>query len=64
MADFPVNQATCTNLCGHLLAVGGRDSDFKPTSAIHKYDPVKNSWTVVSHMTTARYSSLVYTLST
>ena len=62
VADIPVYRATCTTLCGHLLAVGGRDSDRKPTSAIHKYDPVKDSWTVVSHMTTARYCSLVVVL--
>ena len=61
-ADIPVNQSTCTTLCGQLLAVGGRDSDGKPTTAIHKYDPVKNSWTVISHMATPRYSSLVAVL--
>ena len=62
VADIPAYQATCTNLCGHLLAVGGRLSDLKPTSAIHIYDPVKNSWTVISHLTTPRYSSLVAVL--
>ena len=62
VADIPVCEATCTTLCGHILAVGGRDSDRKPTSAIHKYDPVKDSWIVVSHMTTARFDSLVAVL--
>ena len=61
-ADTPVYQSTCTTLCGHLLAVGGLDSDVKPTSAIHKYDPVKNSWTVISHMATPRFRSLVAVL--
>ena len=62
VADIPVYRATCTTLRGHILAVGGCNSDRKPTSAIHKYDPVKDSWTVVSHMTTARYCSLVVVL--
>ena len=61
-ADTPVYQATCTNLCGHILAVGGLDSDLEPTSAIHKYDLVKDSWTVISHMTIPRYWSLVAVL--
>ena len=62
VADVPVNRATCTVLCGQLLVVGGRLSDLKPTSAIHKYDPVKDSWTVISHMPTPRYCSLVAVL--
>ena len=62
VADIPVYQATCTVLCGHILAVGGRDSDLKLISAIHKYDPVKDSWTVVSHMPTPRCWTLVAVL--
>ena len=61
-ADIPVNRSTCTTLCGQLLAVGGRDSDYKSTTAIYKYDPVKNSWTVISHMATPRWPSLVAVL--
>ena len=61
-ANTPVYLSTCTTLCGHLLAVGGRDSHLSPTSAIHKYDPVKNSWTVISHMATPRDMSLVAVL--
>ena len=60
-ADIPVNRSTCTTLCGQLLAVGGRDSDGKPTTAIHKYDPVKKSWTVISHMATPRRVSYLET---
>ena len=60
--DTPVYQSTYTTLCGHLLAVGGCDSDYKPTSAIHKYDPVKNSWTVISHVAIPRSRILVAVL--
>ena len=61
-ADTPVYQSTCTTLCGHLLAVGGRDSDRKPITAIHKYDPINDSWTVISHMAIPRYRGLVAVL--
>ena len=61
-ADIPVFVSTCTTLCGQLLAIGGRDSDYKPTTAIHKYDPVKNSWTVISHMAAPRWQSLMAVL--
>ena len=62
VADAPVTLSTCTTLRGQLLAIGGRDSDGKPTTAIHKYDPVKNSWTVISHMEIPRTRSLVAVL--
>ena len=62
VADIPVKRATCINLCGHILAVGGRDSDLELISAIHKYDPVKDSWTVISYMPTPRYWPLVAVL--
>ena len=61
-ADTPMYRSTCTTLCGYLLVVGGFDSDHKPTSAIHKYDPIKDSWTVISHMATPRSISLVAVL--
>ena len=63
MANIPVVLSTCTTLCGQLLAVGGRDlDDNTPTTAIHKYDPIKKSWTVISDMPTPRYRTLVAVL--
>ena len=42
-------------LCGQLLAIGGLDSDDKPTTAIlYVYNQATNSWNVISHMATAR----------
>jgi len=38
-----------------LLAVGGCDSEWNPTSAVHQYDAATNSWKVISHMHTRRY---------
>ena len=62
LADTPVTLSTCASLHGQLLVVGGRDSDDKETTAIHKYNTTTNSWEVISHMTTPRYRCLVAVL--
>ena len=56
LANLPVTESTCVTFCGQLLAIGGRDSDKKPTTAVYMYNPSTNSWNVISHMTTARIS--------
>ena len=56
IADLPVTYSTCVSLHGRLLVVGGQDSHAIPSSALHMYDPSTNSWQVVSHMATPRYS--------
>ena len=62
LADTPVTLSTCASLHEQLLAVGGRDSDNKETTAIHRYNMITNSWEVISHMTTPRYRCLVAAL--
>ena len=32
------------------IAIGGVDSYEAPTSAVHMYNPVTDSWEVISHM--------------
>ena len=54
LADVPVTGSTCVTFCGQLLAIGGRDSNNKPITAVYMYNPSTNSWNVISHMTTAR----------
>jgi serine/threonine protein kinase len=54
LAASPVTRTTCVSIHGRLLAIGGTDSDDKPTTAIHIYNPTTDSWEVVSHMGTAR----------
>jgi hypothetical protein len=54
LPDLPVKESTCVTFCGQLLAVGGSDSDNKPTTAVYKYNQATNSWNVIGHMTTAR----------
>ena len=48
--------------CGQLLAVGGKDSDNKPTTAVYMYNQATNSWNVISHMATARKNCLAAVL--
>ena len=54
LPDLPVVESTCVTFCGQLLAVGGEDSDDKPTTAIYMYNQDTNSWNVISHMAAAR----------
>ena len=54
LPDLPVKESTCVTFCGQLLAVGGRDSDYKPTSAVYMHN--QNSWNIISHMTIARWT--------
>jgi hypothetical protein len=59
LPDLPVTWSTCVTFCGQLLAVGGGDSDNKPTTAVYMYNQATNSWNVISHMTTARRDCFV-----
>ena len=54
VADLPVEQSTLVSINNRLLAIGGCDSDYKPTTAVHLYDPVNNSWQTNSHLITPR----------
>ena len=62
LADTPVTFSSWVALHGQLLAVGGKDSDDKQTTAIHMYNTTTNSWEVISHMTTPRQECLVAVL--
>lgn len=62
VADQPAYLSSCDTLCGQLLAVGGLEEDNNPTSIVHKYNSVSNSWEVIGHMETARYWPLVAVL--
>ena len=62
LADTPVILSTCASLHGQLLAVCGKGSDDKETTAIHMYNTTTNSWEIISHMTTPRYQCSVAVL--
>ena len=54
VAAPPVTLTTCVSIHSQLLAIGGKDSDEKPTTAIHMYDPTTDSWVIISYMATPR----------
>ena len=54
VADLLVKLSTLVSINNRLLAIGGRDSDYKPTTSVHLYDPVNNSWQTISHLSTPR----------
>jgi serine/threonine protein kinase len=62
VAAPPVTATTCVSIHGRLIAVGGKDSDEKPTSAIHIYNQTTDSWEVISHMGMPRWSCIVAVL--
>jgi serine/threonine protein kinase len=64
VADAPAYSSTCAAVIGELLAIGGCDQDYEPSSAIHKYNPTTNSWDLISHMPTVRDNCLVTVLPT
>ncbi|XP_064393145.1 uncharacterized protein LOC135340726 [Halichondria panicea] len=63
LPDLPVLYSTCACIGGHLVAIGGCNANYKPTSAVHTYDPAANVWKIVSHLGVPRERSFVLTLS-
>ena len=62
VAAPPVTDTTCLSIHGRLLAIGGKDSDRKPTSAVHMYNPATDSWEVISHMENPRCNCIAAVL--
>ena len=58
VATPPVTGTTCVSIHGRMLAIGGKDSGKKPTTAIHMYNPTTDSWEVISHMGSPRYACI------
>ena len=56
IACVPVISSSLATVSGHLLSIGGKDSQRKPMADIHQYNPTINSWEVVSQMSLASYS--------
>lgn len=54
IADLPVTESTCVSIGGQLLAIGGMDSDNKPTTTILVHNQIANAWEIVGEMSTAR----------
>ncbi len=62
VADTPTCRSTCVTLNGELVVVGGCDSSSIPTDAVYAYDPVTDSWNVISTMNIARWGYLAVVL--
>ena len=59
---LPVRGSSLATVNGNLLAIGGKDTDYKETQNIHRYDSATNSWEVVSKMLVARSQCLTAVL--
>ena len=55
IAEIPVIRSICESFHSRLLAVGGSESE-KATTAVYMYNSTTNSWEIISHMRTGRYS--------
>ena len=62
VSSLPVTRSTLASFNGHLLAIGGRDASWNPTSDVYRYDPRTDSWNVVSKMKVKRSWCLAATL--
>ena len=60
----PVTYTACVSIHSRLLAIGGKDSNDKPTTAIHMYNPTTDSWEIISHTKTPRYKAIAAVLPT
>ena len=64
ITDVPVYCSTCAAVNGELVAVGGQDTGYNTTTAVHKYNSTTNSWDTISNMPTGRDDCLVAVLPT
>jgi serine/threonine protein kinase len=63
LEDLPVLKSTCVSFLDRLISIGGEESEeMRPTNAVHLYDPIVDSWTIISRMSIARYNSFVAVL--
>ena len=63
VSDLPVSRSTCITLHGQLLAVGGDDSKYTPTTDIRVYHTLSNSWQIIDEIRIARYHCFADVLS-
>ena len=56
ISDTPLKYSTPLNVGGSLLAVGGWDDRYNPSSSIHLYQPDTRRWVKVGDLPTARYN--------
>ena len=62
IADAPAYRSTCAAINGELLMFGGCDKQYKPMSAIRKYNRATNSWDLINNIPSPKYNCLVAVL--
>ena len=60
--SLPVYSSTLTKLGGHLLAIGGKDISGTFKRNIYRYNPITDSWYVISQMKNERARSFAVVL--
>ena len=61
-AASPALHTTYVSVHNRLLAIGGKELNQTPTTAIHMYNPTTDSWEVISHMGTPRWDCIAAVL--
>ena len=62
ISSLPVTVSTLASFGGHLLAIGGEDDLWNPTTGIYRYDSHGDLWHVTNQMKNKRSKCLVVTL--
>ena len=62
VTDIPAVDSSFVSFHDQLLAIGGKDSSDKPTTAVYMYHPSSYSWQVVCQMAVPRRKSYVAVL--
>ena len=60
--DLPVRHSTCVTVQGKVLAIGGRDKQYKITTSIYELNTDNNEWSHKSDMNIARSECLATAL--
>ena len=62
ISSLPVTESTLASFGVQLLAIGGRDDSWNPTTDVYRYDSHTDSWHVISQMKNKRWQCLAVTL--
>ena len=62
ISSLPVKGSTLASFDGHLLAIGGKDDSWNPTTDVYRYDSHTDSWSIISQMKNKRLLCLALTL--
>lgn len=63
VSDLPFHKMTITSLSDYLLAVGGKEKNGSPSSAVFVYDEVTATWIEIGHLEIPRSSCFAVSLS-